>query len=261
MVFHNRRLLKPTQPFVASGGISAPTDIAGCIAWYDASNAGSITIVVGVSQWNDLSGVGNTLTQATTTAQPTIATSALNGKDTLLFTAALSQVLIGSGPQLQSLAGWTILVVGKSTDVTNIQNFFFVPNGSSAIAARAALNMGTGGAGKIGSRARRANADAGVNVTSASAFGTGYGYFTAIGDYTNTTGTIRENGSQTAQSTSWLTAGITPADGSANIGAGGISGFTQFLDGNIAEIVVYDSALSGTNLTNIETFLKNKWDL
>ncbi len=44
-----------------------------------------ITIVTGVSQWDDQSGNGNHLTQATGTRQPTVVAAALNGIDGIQF--------------------------------------------------------------------------------------------------------------------------------------------------------------------------------
>lgn len=71
-------------PHYPSGGF-APTDISGLVAWYDASNAASITHVAGaVSQWNDLSGNGYHLKQGTGSLQPTTGTT-LNGLNSITF--------------------------------------------------------------------------------------------------------------------------------------------------------------------------------
>jgi hypothetical protein len=62
-----------------SGGFA---DIFGAnlVAWYDASDAASITHVGGaVSQWNDISGNGAHLTQATGANQPTYSATGLGG--------------------------------------------------------------------------------------------------------------------------------------------------------------------------------------
>ena len=43
------------------------------------------------------------------------------------------------------------------------------------------------------------------------------------------------------------------------IGATHAAGAVELWDGAIAEICIYNSELTGTNLTNIEGYLKNKW--
>jgi hypothetical protein len=53
--------------------------------WLDASDASTITIATGVSQWDDKSGNGYHFTQATASAQPALSTAALNGLDVITF--------------------------------------------------------------------------------------------------------------------------------------------------------------------------------
>ncbi len=61
-----------------------PTDIADLEFWFDADDASTITETSGdVSQWDDKSGNGNNVVQATGAAQPT--TSTINGNASLLF--------------------------------------------------------------------------------------------------------------------------------------------------------------------------------
>ena len=60
-------------------------------AWFDASNAGSITTVgtAGhVSQWNDLSGHGYHVTQATDAARPVTGVATVNARNVVRFTGA-----------------------------------------------------------------------------------------------------------------------------------------------------------------------------
>ena len=57
-------------------------------AWYDASNAASITNAGGgrVSQWNDLSGRGHHVTQATDAARPMTGIATVNARNVVRFT-------------------------------------------------------------------------------------------------------------------------------------------------------------------------------
>jgi hypothetical protein len=55
-------------------------------ARYDASNSGSITLSgSNITQWNDISGNGKTATQSTSTSRPTLVASGLNGRNTISF--------------------------------------------------------------------------------------------------------------------------------------------------------------------------------
>lgn len=91
----NPRLLRPT----ASG--FNPRQISGLLAWYDASDASTLTIATGVSQWRDKSGNGRTLRQSIGNNQPLSTSRTLNGKTVLDFDGSndvLSYVDTGGTP-------------------------------------------------------------------------------------------------------------------------------------------------------------------
>ena len=92
----------------------SPSGQPGLVAHYDASVASSITIATGVRQWNDLTGLGHNLLQATGGLQPTISG---NG------------VLFGSGMFMQTATftlgqPWTIYLVMMQTTWGNGRSFF-----------------------------------------------------------------------------------------------------------------------------------------
>lgn len=63
-----------------------PASLPNLVAWYDASNAGSITQSGGfASQINDLSGNGYHLTQGTGASQPATGANTINGLNVLTF--------------------------------------------------------------------------------------------------------------------------------------------------------------------------------
>ncbi len=71
----NPRLLRP----LATG--FNPKSIAGLTGWWDANDASTITLNgSNVSQWNDKSGAGRNVSQATALSQPEYLASSLNGK-------------------------------------------------------------------------------------------------------------------------------------------------------------------------------------
>jgi hypothetical protein len=75
-----------TIPHVAGGGAFSPLDLPGLVAWYDASDTSSITEAGGlVSQWDDKSGNGFHIVQATGSQQPTTGSHTMNSLNTLYF--------------------------------------------------------------------------------------------------------------------------------------------------------------------------------
>src|SRR5208337_4787274 len=83
---------------VAKVGFS-PLNIAGCVGWFDPSNATSITKdgSNNISQWNDLSGSGNYGTASGST-RPVLENAAQNGLNTVRFTASGTQLLTLNSP-------------------------------------------------------------------------------------------------------------------------------------------------------------------
>ena len=66
-------MMKPS-----GAGAWSPSDLSGLLAWYDASDSGSLTLTGSlVDQWNDLSGNGNHFT-ASGTARPTYGATSFN---------------------------------------------------------------------------------------------------------------------------------------------------------------------------------------
>jgi len=75
---------------ITDGG---PEPVSGMILWLDASNASTITASSGkVSQWDDLSGSGNSVTQPTSAYQPTTGTRTLNGLNVIDFDGASDEM-------------------------------------------------------------------------------------------------------------------------------------------------------------------------
>lgn len=101
------------------------------VAWYDASNAASITSSGGlVSQWDDISGSGRHLAQATSSLQPTTGTTTQNGRNVIVFDG--TRVLKNSTSIIDS-------------DYTLISVFKVVTPGSSFVMPSVTLNSGNAG--------------------------------------------------------------------------------------------------------------------
>lgn len=98
----------------ASAALWEPDDLSGgLVAWYDASDASTITTNSGnVTDWLDKSGNGVHLTQATVGDQPSVVSGAMNGLDVLEFANRTEDMdaIVGGNPVLID-AKWAAVVL------------------------------------------------------------------------------------------------------------------------------------------------------
>lgn len=147
------RLLRPK----ATG--FSPRSISGLAAWYDASNASSITLNGStVSQWNDLSGNGQHQVQGTASLQPTYSATNANGKPALTTTG--TQWMQASAFASSSAA--TVFLVWKISSasgtpfiwqrgaVNDVHSFLMNPGINQIQARRGSSNQGTATVSNLG---------------------------------------------------------------------------------------------------------------
>lgn len=231
----------------AAGGF-VPTDIAGLELWLDASDAGSFTYGTGdnVSQWNDLSGNTRHATQGTGATQPN-RTGTINSLTTVTFASGDRMTL----PSFMSgKAAGTVFMVGKLAQDPP----------ASAAASGPVVRLGSEGSGhhmpytdgtiydNTGSTVRKTVG----NPTPSLASAFYYTVITASGDWK-----ARLNGTQ-IYSTATNTVGWRTTAPNAEVGYDLAAG--SFV-GQIAEIIVYSSALTGTDLSDVEGYIADKWGI
>ena len=104
---------RSTAIFLRKFNKNLPREIAGLAAWYDSSDAITLSVDASgnVSQWNDKSGNGRNLTQATTLNRP-----GFTAGDGLTFTSAGHQLT--NATSLNFSSGATIFIAYKPTDIT-----------------------------------------------------------------------------------------------------------------------------------------------
>ena len=117
----------PTVQFIpAAGGTFIPTDISGCVSWFDADDSSTITIATGVSNWADKS--GNTASspydtadfyQLTASAQPVVTSGHINGRDVITFDGGDDE-LIGRMPYGMTSASLFIVASTSAPEYVHI---------------------------------------------------------------------------------------------------------------------------------------------
>jgi hypothetical protein len=239
------RLLRPK----ASG--FTPRNISGLAAWWDASDAASITTVSGaVSQWNDKSGNNVHATQTTANNRPVNTSQTLNGRAVMTFDGS-NDIMSFTGTARTDETQFVVVRSNMVASVASVQQI--LADASSGFGLYATIkNDGSltndlfaycGGGFSVGTTVARyqfpANNPLGPAVVSAirsSASG----------------GILRTDGVQRAT--------CTTSNSYALARIGGV-GSSFPLNGYIAEIVIYSRALSVADVQRVERYLGAKWGL
>jgi hypothetical protein len=238
------------------GAISAtPAPVGTPYQWFDADDATTFTYSSGVvvSQWADKSGNSRNASQATVANQPTRQTNVVNGKAVVRFDATNDQLTYTE----YSLSNRTIFMVfrnaaqlnsGTNVDLINggttfPWQIFGFGSQSGGIANEVATWLGVSSGGStIQGYYSTANIAAGnhqLNWTTNSSYA-----FAAKLDKSNLSTTAHAGG---------FSATTYPGN------SGGFSGAATGID--LCEYIVYDTVLSGTDITANEDYLATKWGL
>jgi hypothetical protein len=97
----------------------SPTHLDGLIGWYDASDAGSLTLVSGnVSVMTDKSGLGNDFAQASGTEQPASGADSINGLNTITFDGTDDTLETATNPIGATISDAMLLMVCNIKTIT-----------------------------------------------------------------------------------------------------------------------------------------------
>ena len=239
-----------------------PTSISGCQLWFDASDTASLTpssIKTGtkVSQWNDKSGNNRHMSNATSATQPTYSTSNFNGTLPCVYfsgsrdSSTNANILSNAASTVLNSTTWDIYVAFKPTGGQEAI-FWNDPNSAVVVIAGNTKVYDANYSILYGSWRLAPNDGAcrGNECQLFQAYSTG----TTIGKRVN--GGFEGAQAQTA-SYSW------PSRSSNSELAFCRPSSSGWSEGNlaIAEVIVYNSVLSDTNRSNVQTYLTNKWKI
>ena len=265
------------------------TGIAGLQAWYDASDASTLFDATsggslaaadgGVARWQDKSGNGRHFTQSTSGSRPLRKTGVRNGLATLRFDGSDDFLAVPSSTALFNFlhnGDSTVFMVFKPGTSSDPNAMYWVmdslTNGGSADGGvgaylrwddRASVPFNDQLIYVVGNNYPRF-----VGITPSASF-TANSYLLAsvVGNPQVSTiadrAAIRKNGgSALTLNTSSSESSISLPTGNAtrDLTIGATAGTAAwFFNGDIAEIIMYDSALSDTDRASVETYLMQKW--
>lgn len=234
-----------------SRGLSAPrrwrpSRLSGLRLWLSADRISGLADGDPVSSWSDLSGQGNHATQSTTAAKPLYKTNIANGRPVVRFDGVDDFLTVANAASFD-LATPTIFVVGTSSAGTRAFVGKVTFAGLTTDANRRKLQVTRAGATTF---AFRSGADAALKTSSTLSW-TGFNVLSVVGrgaaDYTlAVNGTAADSSSPTLDFTTYNTAAVA---------LGSSAGLADFLIGDIAELIVYNRALSATERKAVERYL------
>lgn len=252
------------------GGAFDPTTISGLDMWWDTSDTATITDASGeVQQMTDKSGNGNTLTQGNGADQPDTNVSTQNGLNILNYSVDFLAKSSCTNNVWTNRKISLFMVTDHPTNVAQIVDFSLPvitnEDHQSFIVARIPTSptfvVTLGDGANFGSLADLADWSCSVSNPDAVAL------WTVLVSAAGNSIAVRRNGvNQTLTNTagtmptsSWLAA--TPGTMNVRVGARQHSSGNYSKTGLIGETLVYSSLLSGTDLTNVESYLIAKWGL
>lgn len=238
------------RPRAARSGFD-PRTISGLVGWYDASDRASLFADTsggsaagantGVGRWQDKSGQANHLTQGTANNRPTLIESVKNGLSILRFDASNDSLAFGT------VTGYTGAVSFFAVCYETSLRFLAI-GGSSQNSFFGTAYVSGGGI------LWRNQADTGMTVIDANP-----NRFVLVAGVRTGTGTnqsrIRRDGG-VVDSTGTITGTIEAGHVGQRTTAGG-----QFSGGDLAELLIYNRAVTDAELSAIEIGLNRKWSV
>lgn len=262
------------NPYAFGGAAPfAPDNIAGLRLWLDADDSATITASGGVvSQWRSKDANTRTFSQATAGLRPTTGATSQNGRNTIAFA---SDALVGDAAAsvwkfLHDGTPHTLFAVFKPGNVANPNDDYAVlvtgtGSGSSGISLLWQDNSAFGTNERVNHIVNNTSTPRVVINQSADAFmpANVHSLLTITADPNNGTATARSSmkvnsGAPVANNTQTGTPSSANPSFSLLLGTNGTGAYWT---GELAEILVYEAALTSGQIGDVQAYLAAKWGL
>lgn len=209
---------------------------------YDSTVGGSLVAADGaIARWEDKSGNGRHATQSTGVSQPLRKTGIQNGRDVARFDGA-NDYMAGSLPALGA-GEYTVFIASKQNSSANYETIITLggdANYSALIPTKSHTDYLFVGS-IFNDYLQTTNSLVGNKIISIKRSGsTGYAWI---------------NGSATSPAS----ASIVSQNIVADYKIGGLPVYSQMLNGDVLEVIVFPTALSDTDRQAVESYLNAKW--
>jgi len=242
-------------PLFGGGGAFSPTSISGLQLWLDASDEATMLDSGGnpvsmnsqVARWKDKSNAGNDFVQSVVNNQPTRST--YNGLKTLLFDGSNDGMTCNTWNYF--LSNMSIFIVFRTIGVQ--YNRFFTLNDSGIYQDYQLpgniIPLAGNSAGGIGAYIVNSASYAAVTPYTANS----WSILSSL--ITPSSVTTKINSTSSTQSILYTGKSVTKAQ------IGFINSSSETINGNIAEVLFYNSALTSPQIQSIESYLSSKWSV
>ena len=236
----------------------SPADISGLALWLDADDAGTLTAVGGaVSEWRDKSGNARHFT-ATAAQEPSSTAATLNGRTVVRFDGVADRMTRASF--LHALDQHTLFVVARSRVSAGAAAQNILTEGNTGTNTQFRIHVGkaeTGDTTRLSGyyRDNAASERYLVNYDDVQQYD-GDPHILTITD-SGTLLTPRLDGVATATPTTYSR--TTTTLNVITLGALTRSGVGGHYDGDIAELLAYNSVLTSGQIASVESFLGTRW--
>jgi hypothetical protein len=243
--------------------VSNPKGLGGLKVWFDTNALTNYTNGDQVSNWEDQSGNNVTSSQSTGIRAPYYQSGQINGKPGLLFDHNLDTrsnvYLTGTGlSSFKNVSGITAFVVSSSSYTNYWRSILKI---SSNNAANPRFHMYRSDTTRF-LDLRRLDADATQTLSSATFTNNQFSIDVGTVDYVNQVASYYVNGAAAGSTTGFLTSGNTDNTDSALISIGGDNNLNNYTsNGVIAEVLIYNKALSVAERKSVEIYLADKYGL
>jgi hypothetical protein len=233
------RLLRPRQT-----GFN-PRSILNLALWLDAADSSTITTSTGVSVWADKSGNGRNATQAVAGKQP-IRTNTINGKSVITFQGTDDTMQIAANAAFNT-ASQTLIVVARQTTAANQALFYKADsNSSEGVIVRYRSNLEFWYWAK--------NDASGILIGTANNPSTSAQVYATVLQPSSQVGFC--NGTQVVSGTNAAT-----YDNNSGPWLGSRRDISEYLAGDIAEVLHWSRALAASERNRVERYLGSKWGI
>jgi hypothetical protein len=218
---------------------------------FDATSGGSLVAADGtVARWEDKSGNARHVTQATSGSRPVRKTSVQNSRDVVRFDGLLQKLVVS----LDLASPFTFIFAGRRNGGTSACGFAGNLQNSGNFDGAIFGHFGSGSNNLLASILTRISST--VQNTSRVDVGNNSLISTAVVGSSSYQGYV--NGGNLSE----VTATYNARNSSISIGSprtGSTS--TESINGDIAEILVFPTALSTTDRQKVESYLASKWGI
>ncbi len=256
------------------GAAVVPTDISGAVLWLDASDvdgdgtAGGTFVSGGTATWADKSGHGHDVTQSTAAKHPTLGTNTLNGLPLMSFDGTDDYLYRTDALGFTGNPEATVFVI--TTNMTDVGGndirclqFGGEANDNNADATYAfgvESSWRFNGGNRVFATDPLDQTDPNIGIFR-SPVGSTYGAKEFYYNNASTQATQTGAGSPTKVSALIDNGLAVAAKWTPGGGGGSITNPSDVMQGDLAEIIVYDRALSRPEREAVGYYLQNKWNV